>query len=77
MWWPGAVLMLFERVPTTDTCYLWFEVVECRIGRTGRFVGHRLPASTKTGDALRGQPPRQPKCIAAYVLTPYNTYILT
>ena len=49
---PCAVLVLFERVPTTDICCLWFEVVECRIGCTGRFVGHRLPA-TRAGAAVR------------------------
>lgn len=49
---PGAVLALFERVPTTDTCCLWFEVVESRIGCTGRFVGHRLPA-TRADAAVR------------------------
>ena len=70
-------LVLFERVPTTDTCCLWFEVVEGRIGGAGRFVGQGHKTATKTGDALRGQPPRQPKSIAAYVVTPYNTYILT
>ena len=28
----SGVLVLFEQVPTTDTCCLWFEVVEGRIG---------------------------------------------
>ena len=50
---PSAVLVLFERVPTTDICCLWFEVVEGRIGWTGRFVGQGRKATAMTGDALR------------------------
>lgn len=49
---PGAVLVLFERVPTTDTCCLWFEVVESRIGCAGLFVSRGHKATTKAGDAL-------------------------
>ena len=77
---PCAVLVLFERVPTTDTCCLWFEVVEGRIGGAGRFVGQGHKTTNKVefpiGTAL-SKMPRQPKSIAAYVVTPYNTYILT
>lgn len=48
---PGAVLVLFERVPTTDTCCLWFEVVEGRIGGAGWCVSRGHKAATKMGGA--------------------------
>ena len=54
---PGACcgLVLFERVPTTDTCCLWFEVVEGRIGCAGLFVSHKAKRSHPCSPSRWGQ----------------------
>ena len=61
MWWPGAVLVLFERVPIADTCCLWFEVVESRIGCAGLFVS-RLAATLAWVKSGQASPDNFPCC---------------
>ena len=53
--------MLFERVPIADTCCLWFEVVESRIGCAGLFVS-RLAATLAWVKSGQASPDNFPCC---------------